>query len=299
LKKALKFIIPFAIMGLLLSTQFANGTFGVTVGQIFTYDVIKNNFSVTIGANSGTSTGYEIDGQEFPEGTQVDVEVTAVNPLDVEYELQSGSYYETDYSGSIGLGLTVVLSILVPFIALTAIDQTWNQTAVEEVSSPLLIPFVENETSTWDAYIDMATDLQTAPPISTDTLGTIGINATYSDTVSTFVFELYVGGTLNFNETLVSNYYETLGTVEHHFQFAYDKLTGVMLGIRMEGTVDGTSNGTDVSWSYYQHTEKVGYNLPGYEFGGGGGFLPGFEWFIAIPAIAFIGAIAVIVRRRK
>ncbi|NHJ46780.1 MAG: hypothetical protein FK733_03230 [Asgard group archaeon] len=299
MKKALKIIIPLAIMGLLISTQFGSATFGVEVGNIFTYDVIKNNFSVTVGANSGTSTGYEVDDQPFAEGTQVDVEVTAVNPLDVEYELQAGSYYETEYSGSIGLGLNVIISLLVPFLAIMAVDQPWNQTAIEEKGSPLLIPFVENETTTWQTYIDMATDLQTSPPISTASLGVIGINATYSDTVSTFVFELYMSGSIQINDTLISNYYEVTSTLEHHYQFAYNKADGVMLGMRMEGSVSGTANGTAVSWEYSQHTEKVGYNLPGYTFGGGGGFIPGFEWFIAIPALAFIGIIAVVIRKRK
>lgn len=298
MKKALKIIIQLAIMGLLISTQFANATFGVEVGNIYTFDIIKSNISIAIGANSGSSSGYEVDDHAFAEGTQVDVEVTAINPLDVEYEVQAGSYYETEYSGSIDLGFTVFEPNFLPYIHFLEVDQPWRYTEVEKPISPLLIPFVENEITTWQTYIDLATDLQTAPPISTDALGAIGINATYSDTVSTFLFELYMGETIQVNDTIITDYYEINAALVHHFQFAYDKATGVMLGMRMEGSVIGTSNGTAVSWQYNQHTEKVGYNLPGYEFGGGG-FIPGFEWFIAIPALAFIGMIAVIVRRRK
>jgi hypothetical protein len=298
LKKALKFIIPFAVIGLLFSTQFANGTFGVVVGATYTYDVIKSNMSVAIGANSGSYSGYEIDDQVFAEGTQVEVEVTAVNPLDVAYDVKAGSYFESDASNNLDLGFTTLLSILTPIVALALVEQDWNQTEVEEVGSPLLIPFVENETTTWQTYIDMANDLQTSAPVPTTAFGQVGLNATYSDTVSTFVFELYFGGTMAFNDTLITDYVEVNAALVHHFQFAFDKPTGVMLGMRMEGSVIGTSNGTAVSFQYNMHTEKVGYNLPKYEFGGGG-FIPGFEWFIVLPAIGFIGTIVAIVRRRK
>jgi hypothetical protein len=299
LKKALKFIIPIAIMGLLISTQFANGTFGVEVGNTFTYDIIKSNISATIGTNSGSAVGYEVDGQVFGEGTQVDVEVTNVGVSSVEYEIQAGSYFITETSSSLDLAFTTLLSILAPLAAIMIVDQTWNQTEVEEVDEPFIIPFVENETTTWDSYKDLADDLQTSPPVSTDTLGVVGINATYTETVTEFVFELYFFGQLVMNDTLITDYYEVDADLEHHFQFAFTKSTGVLLGMRMQGSVVGISNATDIDFSYYYHVEKVGYNLPNYIYGGGGGFIPGFEWFIAIPALAFIGTIAVIVRRRK
>ncbi len=59
----------------------------------------------------------------------------------------------------------------------------------------------------------------------------------------------------------------------------------------------GTVGGTTRQITMNQKVEEVGYDIDGFAFGGG--FIPGFEWFIAIPALTILGAIAVIVRRRK
>ena len=71
----LKIALPLLVVGLFLSATFARANYGVDIGDTFTFDVIANERSITLGANSATADGYEIDGHAFAVGTSVEVEV--------------------------------------------------------------------------------------------------------------------------------------------------------------------------------------------------------------------------------
>jgi len=294
LKKTIKIVLPLLIVGLLLSVQFAQATYGVSVGDEFIYDCVSSELNVTLGTNSGGGTGYTVDGQHFAEGTSVTVNVTSISSS-VYYDIIAGGYTEADSCSSFGFLLGAIFMIVWPMLIMTSYydPADWNQTEADEAPGMLLAPFIDNDTSLFDSFKDLADDVQSGSVVSTDTMGDVILNATYTDTATEFYFESYLGGTMNMNDsgTII------VGDVEHHFQFAFTKATGVMLGMRIEGNIDGTSNGTILQMDYDMHTEQDGYNLPGYSFGGG--WTWPFPAFGIIATFGALGTIAVLVVRRR
>ncbi len=67
-----------------------------------------------------------------------------------------------------------------------------------------------------------------------------------------------------------------------------------MLGIRMEGTISGTTNGTLLNIEYSYHTEKQGYNLPNYQLDKATWPLAGYTIAITFATITFIVATIVV-----
>lgn len=299
----LKVIIPLALISLFLSTQLVTANFGVDIGDTFTFDCVAAERTMTIGSNTGTGTGYTVDDHAFAAGTSVVVEVLEFDDSlfnTTIFEKQAGSYVENGSSSTFGFQLGGLLMTVFPLIfALGFVDENdWNQTEAEEAPGMILEPFVEPEAATWTLFSEFAAEIQTGTSLLSDPgMSGLSIQAEYTDSVSEFFFESYLTGTFNDSITNGTHTFILNYNVDHNFQFAFNKANGVMKGMHIEGTLEGTSNSTAVEISYNMHTELAGYNLPNFQFGGG--FIPGFEWFLVIPALGLLVAIPVIIRRRK
>jgi len=299
----LKVIIPLALISLFLSTQLVTANFGVDIGDTFTYDCIAAERTMTIGSNTGTATGYTVDDHEFAEGTSVVVEVLEFDDSlfnTTIYEKQAGSYVENGSSSTFGFQLGGLLMTVFPLLfALGFVDENlWNQTEAEAPPGMILEPFVEPEAATWTLFADFAAEVQTGTSLLSDpAMSGLSIQAEYTDSVSEFFFESYLTGTYNDSITNGTHIFLLNYDVDHNFQFAFNKANGVMKGMHIEGSLEGTSNSTVVEISYNMHTELAGYDLPNFQFGGG--FIPGFEWFLVIPALGLLVALPIIIRRRK
>ncbi|MCK5047487.1 MAG: hypothetical protein KAS22_12955, partial [Candidatus Heimdallarchaeota archaeon] len=268
MKKMLKVIIPLALISLFLSSQLVTANFGVDIGDTFTYDCVAAERTMTIGSNTGTATGYTVDDHEFAEGTSVVVEVLEFDDSLFNatiYEKQAGSYVENGSSSTFGFQLGGLLMTVFPlFFALGFVDEnTWNQTEAEEGPGMILEPFVEPEAATWTLFADFAAEVQTGTSLLSDpSMSGLSIQAEYTDSVSEFFFESYLTGTYNDSITNGTHTFLLNYDVDHNFQFAFNKANGVMKGMRIEGSLEGTSNSTVVEISYNMHTELAGYNLP-------------------------------------
>jgi len=299
----LKIALPLLVVGLYLSATFANANYGVNIGDTFTYDVIANKRTITLGTNTATADGYEIDGHAFAAGTSVEIEVLEFDDSFINttiYEIRSGSYFENDSSSTFGFQLGGLFTIIFPLIiSYGYLDESqWNQTEAEELAGLGISPFVEPETATWDLFKEFAAEVQTGTSLVSDpAMQNLTLQAEYTDSVTEFLFEAFMGGHFTDTYSNGTHIFEQDYTIDHHYQFAYNKANGVLKGHRLVGTLSGTTNGTVLEMEYDNHVELLGYNLPKLQFGGG--FIPGFEWFIALPAIAFLGLIAVIIRKRK
>jgi hypothetical protein len=296
LKKILKVVLPLFIIGLFLSVTMVKGTFDVEVGDEFDYDVIAANQSVTVGTNSGSGSGYIVDGLQFAEGTTITTNVTNVGGV-VDYDLIAGAAVESSSSSNLDLAFLTAFQLLFPLVYMQAFAEldAWNQTAADEVPGFIIVPFIQNDT-VWQDYIDLATD--THASATTNATQTMLLDAAYQDATDEFYFEMYFGGTLDSNFTASTGIYFLDVEIEHHYQFAYTKSTGVLLGMRMQFDITGTSNGTDLDISLDGKVEQVGYNLPAYEIGGGWTWpFPAFGIIAAFTAIGTIGVL--VIKRRK
>lgn len=282
------------------------GNFGVDIGDTFTYDCEASSRDITLGSNSASASGYEVDEQHFDEGTSVDVEVLAFETSfgnTTIFEIQAGSYTENSSSSNFGVQLGGLLMIFFPLLFMGAyVNETaWNQTEAEADPGMMMEPFVEPGTATWDIFKDLAQEAQTATTMFSGAESNLQIHADYTESATEFLFESYLNGTYEGNVTDGSSIlFIDYTNVQNHFQMVYNIVTGVMKGMQLEGSLTGTSNGTAIQIDYHFQTELSGYNLPNYQWGDVGWWpFPGFGFFAAIGAISSLFIIAVIIRKRK
>jgi len=173
------------------------------------------------------------------------------------------------------------------------VSGTWNQTEVE-MGPPLWGEFFLDPIFTEVCY-EFANN-QTA-------LDEIIADEDYSDMTFNKIEGTFVNDTaiavfdwaLDFqwvNGTLNTDYGGTF-----RWKIAFDQTTGWMKGWRLAMDYGGTVDGTLFNIVWDQLVQQSGYTLGAFAIGTG--LFPGFEWFIALPALTILGAIAVIVRKRK
>ncbi|HUT79615.1 MAG TPA: choice-of-anchor S family protein [Candidatus Bathyarchaeia archaeon] len=302
MKKAIKLILPLFLIGLIFTTQTIQGEYLVTVDSTFTYDVVASDYNVTFGVNSAEVSGYEIDGHYFDDGTQVILNVTEIDSLGITFNMSAGGYTEEFYDTTIATILEYSLLMLYPIIAIEQIAfEEWNQNDVEDNHlGVLMLPFISVNESTWNDLIQIADNIHTNGDFSYATLVSgITMDATYTNATDYFLFDFLL--TANINETVDFMSKEAFlnTTINHKFQFAYSKDSGVMLGMRIKGSISGFSNGTIFDIDYNYHTEREGYDLPAFALGGPTWPFPGFEYLLAIGALTSIVVLIPIIRKRK
>jgi len=302
MKKAVKIALPLLLIAIIFSTQTIKGDYLVTVNSVFDYDVVDSAANVTFGTNNANIQGYEINGQYFNPGNTISLNVTDVQPTSTTYNLTSGSYSEIRSTGVLDVLYMIILMIYPVALIEHLSVSTWNETALEEDyhAGILMVPFLSVYETTWNDWIETVNDINANGTIMAETFTeALVVEAAYHNTTTNFVFEFYLSGTLNEQYTHLSTTSLINVTIEHQYQFAYTKATGVMLGMRMEGTISGLSNGTIVEVNYDYRAEQTGYDLPSYQLGGPTWPFPGFEYLIALGALGTLTTIMVLVRRRK
>jgi len=284
LKKELKIILPILIIGVLLGTSTVRGTYNVSVGNIFTYDVVKSNWDITFGTNSSSGSGFEFNDVKFPVGTQFTVEVTSVTPASgVSWDMTVGT--ETDSGSNSPLDiLGIAFSLFLPLIFAGSISGTWNQTEVDLGPSILTIFFVEPDTFS-DFFYQLANETFVTESLSDTDYQFNNVYGAFDNSSTIAIFEWH------FDITFTDTDANFGGT--YTYKFAFDKNTGQVKGQYYNFNYAGTIEGNNFVYKYTQLVEDENYNMPGV------GFIPGFEWFIALPVLAILGSIAVIVRKRK
>ncbi len=305
MKKALRVILPVLMIGIVFSSQTVNGDYLVTVGSIFNYDVIDSNMSVTFGVNTASGTGFEIANTTFAAGTTVELNVTALDSLGVDYNLTAGAFTEEKSSSvwdSLGMALLTIFPL---FVSLGIATTEWDQNATEDTHAGLLlVPFLDVDNSSWEPWsiwADMADSIHANGTTAMENITTSLVwDATYDNTSTDFIFETHLSGEI---ADLVNNsgsLTQVNLTIEHRYQFAYTIATGVMLGIRMVGEVTGFVNGTIFEMNYNYLTEKAGYDMPIFELYSLPTWpFPGFEYLIAIGALASLAIPIVLVKKRR
>ena len=91
MKKIIKIIIPLLLIGIIITPISVRGDYQQTVGETFTYDVVTADIAVNYETNSVSNSSYLLDGQFFNDGTQLEVEVTAVDPANqIDWNISRG-----------------------------------------------------------------------------------------------------------------------------------------------------------------------------------------------------------------
>jgi len=279
----MKIGIPFLLVIIMLAPTMARADYNVAVGNSFTFDVVKSNWDISYGTNSSSGNGFEFEEVKYAEKTQFTVLVTAASTTDVDWDWTVGSETVSGYNDALDL-FGIALYLFYPLFSVMA--GTWNQTAAD--LGPMILPvFFVDSYEFSEFFYQMSNETYVTSAFTDPEFIISSIGGTFDNSSDVAVFEWHLDMTI----TVATDGVNYGGT--YTFIFAFDKTTGAMKGYYIDVDYSGTVDSYAAANKLVQRVEQVGYNLPGVRF------IPGFEWFIALPAIAILGAIATIVRRRK
>ena len=253
---------------ILVNNSYTRAAFQVAVGQEFNYDVLLCEQDLELGLNNKKLQGFLIDGVHFDQGTSVKTTVTTVSSTNVDFLLASGSVSETVANSMLGASLVNIFSSLHFIFLIPAYCNfnDWPTILTESEGNLGIYPFIDTDTSTWDDYVELADDFSndlicTEPEFARLNSEGITIN---SDTE--FYLEVFVEGTFNDFVEDGEETFHVIAEIIHHWQFIYNKDNGVLKGQRLQGIIDGTTNGSKLVVEYNRQVEIQGYNLPDYTF---------------------------------
>ncbi|MHA1533041.1 MAG: choice-of-anchor S family protein, partial [Candidatus Heimdallarchaeota archaeon] len=86
MKKSIKGSLLFFVLIVFSGSIFAHANFSVTVGEIFTYEVVTSQWSLVQDLDSGQGSGLKYGGNPFPIGTQFTIEVLAASSSSINWE---------------------------------------------------------------------------------------------------------------------------------------------------------------------------------------------------------------------
>ncbi len=289
MKKLLKISLAILFASLFIGMSFVKADFAVTVGTVNTYEVNDSAWDFAIGSHTSTGTGYEFEDQKFAEGTQFTVTVDAATASQIGYTINVGTKSDTGAtSGFDFLGLIIVM--FYPLLLSSGLTGTWNQTESDLGPSLMEMFFIEPTTAN-EFFYDMA-NTTFISSVFTDTEWTYSnIGGTFENDTDIAVFTWG----LNAQYEIVASNTDFSGTYE--FIYAYDQTTGEVKGYRLDLDYSGTVEGSLLNLALLQEVEMLGYNLPA------GGLFPsgfiGIELYIAVPALALIGLLGAVIKKRK
>ena len=298
MNKTLKIFLPLVFVSVLLGATITQAAYGVTIGEIFIYDVEAASWDMAVDTSSSSGTGFNFLDVKRAVGTQLEVEVTAVSTSSVDWDMTIGEETDSGSSSSFDtLGITLLA--LFPLLLINAGTITWNQAEMDLGLEIISFFFAELESFGELFYTliveDIATYYYTDPNYTFDNIG-----GTFDDDTNIAVFEWHLDLTYtNDSEIFAGNFV---------WQYAYDQTDGYMKGNYINMDYSGTINGISISYKFEQRVEEEGYNLPDVvtiettistTTSTNASTIPGFEWFIAIPIVTLLGGITIVKRKHK
>ncbi|MBN1330398.1 MAG: hypothetical protein JXA54_13070 [Candidatus Heimdallarchaeota archaeon] len=282
MNKTLKVVLPLAFIAVFLSTTMVRAEYNVTVGNTFDYGVVASNWNISYGTQTSTGTGFQFLEANHVVGSNFEIEVLTVDTnLGVDWQMTLGTDVDTGSNSpfdAIGLVFILFLPLL-----LTMGTISWNQTALD--LGPEIMSFFFLDTGFSEVFYQL-TNQTFVSSLSESGYDFTNVYGTFQNSTNIAVFVWHLDMTISTSADTLSGTYV--------WQIAYDQTTGQLKGYYIDLDYSGTLASQSITYKLEQKVEEVGYNLPGV-----GGFIPGFEWFIAVPALALLGGVAVIIKKRK
>ena len=236
----------------------------VDIDDAFDYDIRKCEHKFDFENVTTSGQGFEIDGTHFDQGTTVNLNITSFPILSIQYNISVGSVSQLSQYSLFTELIDNNLYLTYPLHLLTTYYNTsdWNSTELSVDPGYKFIPFINNATFTFDYAIEIVENANNQTYLTGPEYALAATNGTYENTSSYFYFEFYTHGIIQDNHTSGSSIFQTNVTVQHIYQYAYDRSDNSLLGSRIRGWIDGFSNDSKLKIEYDFHTELEGYNLP-------------------------------------
>ncbi|MBK5115174.1 MAG: hypothetical protein KGD59_07230 [Candidatus Heimdallarchaeota archaeon] len=285
MKKIMKLGIPILLALIMLAPTMVKANYNVAVGNSFTFDVVKSSWDVTVAGDSASVKGFEFEEMNYAEKTQITVLVTAASAISVDWDMTVGSVTYSGGNGGLDL-LGMIFYMFYPILLADLASGTWNQTEMDLGPSIFPMFFVDPDVFS-DFFYDFANETYITSAFSDPEWVLTNIGGSFDNSSDIAVFDWQFDMTWT-DAVSGHNYGGTYSMV-----FAFDKTTGATKGYYFDVDYAGQVDFTAISVKHTQRVEQVGYNLPGV------GFIPGFEWFMVIPALALLAGLPIIIKRRK
>ncbi|MCE7743932.1 MAG: hypothetical protein GPJ52_02230 [Candidatus Heimdallarchaeota archaeon] len=286
MKKSIKGSLLFFVLIVFSGSIFAYANFGVTVGEIFTYEVVTSQWSLVQDLDSGQGSGLKYGGNPFPIGTQFTIEILAASSSSINWEIDidGNTAINNNDAGDVA-DMTEFLYL--PF-AFTSGFGTWDQGEVEMGPAIMMGIFFLEPT----AFIDFFQALHNQASTSSFDPSTYwvynNVDANFDSSGTIAIFDWVHNAQYNdsgCNTYLSGTYYATI---------AFDKTTGVLKGYNLDLDYFGDVAGDTFQIDMQQNIEQVGYNIDGFYF-----TAPGFGWLTVFPALLVVSYFGFLLRKRK
>lgn len=293
MKKSIYFVI---IQLLVLSLFSCSSVFSLStqlaVGDILHYQVVQAKISATVGENSISTNEFYFNGGSYPRMTKVDVNVTYFG------EGFTGRYIINGNNRTRGYTVDSLKIILQQFSIRTSIFTKslinfWEGENFDDGLYFVLYPYIDPIDDSWD-YLQTLGNTSLNELAEYKTLGhDLEGDFIFTDKNDVIYFETWNTGTVN------GQYDELLGypyglpvncSFLNRFQIAFEKTTGVLLGMYMKGWTKGEISSGIVDLSMDYQIKQVGYNLPWFKIKNTARILVS----ILVPVIA-IGSVSILV----
>ncbi|MHA1211885.1 MAG: choice-of-anchor S family protein [Candidatus Heimdallarchaeota archaeon] len=268
-----------------LGFSFVTADFSVTVGNVYTYEVIRSQQRLVAGGNIGEGTGLMFGGNPYPVGLTFTIEVVSTTATSVDWEIDVNGTTAIN-SNSAAHTASLDSFLFLPYHYYGGIG-TWDQAEVE-MGPVIVFPLFFLEPTAFGAafqdYHDTVTDIT---PMSYWVFNDIYAN--YDDSNQVAVFDWAFNAI--FNDTGCNMYF--VGTF--YATIAYDQTTGVLMGYNFEHEYYGWIGVNSLEIVTTQQIELEGYDLNELLYSPG----LGFDWLIAIPTLGVVGIVGTIIRKRN
>jgi hypothetical protein len=170
------------------------------------------------------------------------------------------------------------------------VNSGFNEEEIER--GPPLIQwfFVEPEQDLWD-FLDNLTTLDYHNSLPNSQLFEATLQADMEIVEGLVNFDMYMRGTY-LNETEDSSV-----QFDHMIKFVWSEISGILHGYRVATSINGEYQGYTIRMELQMINRKSGYDLPKFKFLSG--FIPGFEFLIAIIGIGSVLVLTIIYGKKK
>ncbi len=286
MKKSIKGSLLFFVLIIFSGSIFTHANFNVTVGEIFTYEVVTSQWSLVQDLDSGQGAGLKYGGNPFPIGTQFTIEVLTASYSSISWEIAIDGNTATNSNDAADIA-DMSDFLYLPFLFTSGFGP-WDQGEVEMGPGFMLSVFFLEPTAFLDffqALYDQASTSSFVP----STYWVYNVVDAYFDTSNTIaVFDWVYKAQYNdsgCNTYLSGAYYATI---------AFDKTTGVLKGYNLDLDYFGDVAGDTLQIDMQQNIEQVGYNIDDFYF-----TAPGFGWLTVFPALLVVSYFGFLLRKRK
>jgi len=295
-KKILFTIIPLALIFILCSSSFISRTqnaWGSISGSSTEYLLESSIWIVNINDFEKSGEGAFFNEININRNTRYDVDVLDVdNTWGVDYKITNNTDFHSDGMITSDMFLYQFSKfIYYPLEECKRLTSTsFDEDQINRGPPLILWFFIEPEQETWD-FLTNLTNLDYHNSLPNKDLFDATLQAELEIANNLVIFDMYMRGSYK-NESE-----NTLFQFDHMIKFVWNDINGILQGHRVASYINGRYKGYSIVEELQIVNRKSGFDLPRFKYVSG--FLPGFEYLIAILGIMTIFVSTIIIRKKR